>query len=213
MYECHNVVVVVVVCALCVYVCICALLLQIGTRVLAKWEETDAHGKATVSWYPATIIYVYTSMDERMYDIVYYDGEVDKKKHHASVHEYDAELDDINTYKNITGKSRRMKLLMLLWLSILYSYSFLKLVAFCFNAMTGEFVDVLPMYEAHIRRFHQAMMCVTIPVMLASIYLWFITVGHFWIMCTKAFDCGSSDAGMQHVEVCCYVLGVFCAHV
>lgn len=157
------------------------------------------NGKRVVSWYPAVIAYVYTDCDERMYDIVYYDGDVEMKKLHENVHEYDVEL-AANKY-NLIGKSRRMKLLMLLWLSILYSYGVVKLVALCFNAVVAEYYPMLPQYEVYIRRFHMVMLCLTIPLILAGIYLWIMTVGHYFIMVTKTFGCCSSDGDMKHIEV------------
>ena len=174
---------------------------QVGTRVLAKWEELDVSGKRVAAWYPAVISYVYADCDDRMYDIVYYDGDVELKKLHEQVHEYDEELATNKYNVNMIGKSRRMKLLMLLWLSILYAYSCLKLLAFCFNVVAGEYYPTLSQYEVYIRRFHLVMLCLTIPLILAAMYLWFITAGHFMIMVTQSFDCWFDDGEMKHLEV------------
>ena len=171
---------------------------QVGTRVLAKWVTEGTGGKMVVSWYPATIVYVYKDSEERMYDIVYYDGDVEKKKHHESVHEYDEAL-DTNNY-NIVGKSRRMKFLMLLWLSILYSYCFLKLVALAFNAIMGKchYVESSP-FDCYIQRFHIIMTCVTVPLVVGSVVLWFTATGHCYIMITSFKSEGGSN--MKHIEV------------
>ena len=131
-----------------------------------------------------------------MYDIVYYDGEIERKKPHEDVHEYDEDLDAIDY--NIIGKSRHMKLLMLVWLCLLYSYSCLKLIAFCFNAIMKEY-DYITHYELYVTCYHQVMIILTMPVIGTGIYLWSMTARHFYIIVTKECNCGSDE--MRHLEV------------
>lgn len=167
---------------------------MVGTKVLAKWEKAEEKGSSKLPWYPATIAYVYKDTEERLYDVVYYDGDVERMKAHDSVHEYDESAD----YK-IHAKSKRLKMQMMLWLCILYSYCCLKFVAFCFNGV-ATICSISPSDYKYIRWFHKGMFCLTLPAIIASLYLWFTTVRNVRLILHK-YTKGNNENDLKHAQL------------